>query len=205
MFGMGRAARAAWVGVSLSLVFGVPAFAAGPKPDPPPIKHAPPPPPAPQPAPPPAPQPPSLQPPPPPPIAVAPAVPLPNVSHPTAAELRAKAAKRSALRKAARAKRRAARAAKRRTADGSVLVREQPAALVAGASGSGSSSVALPILLLAFLSAVVMLGLALTPTRAVPWNRASHALEDHRDELGVMGFFALVATMVFFVLVQVTK
>jgi hypothetical protein len=85
------------------------------------------------------------------------------------------------------------------------LVREQPPALVAGASGSGSSSVALPILLLAFLSAVVMLGLALTPTRAVPWSRASHALEGHRDELGVIGFFALVATMVFFVLVQVTK
>jgi hypothetical protein len=85
------------------------------------------------------------------------------------------------------------------------LIREQPPALVAGASGSGSSGVALPILLLAFLSAVVLLGLALTPTRAVPWSRASHALEDHRDELGVIGFFALVATMVFFVLVQVTK
>ena len=200
MFGMGRAARAAWVGVCLSLAFGVPAFAAGPKPDPPPIKHAPPPPPAPQPAPPPP------QPaPPPPPVAITPAAPVPTVTHPTAAELRAKAAKRSALRKAARAKRRAARAAKRRPADGSVLIREQPPALVAGASGSGSSSVALPILLLAFLSAVVMLGLALTPTRVVHWSRASHALEDHRDELGVIGFFALVATMVFFVLVQVTK
>jgi uncharacterized membrane protein len=63
----------------------------------------------------------------------------------------------------------------------------------------------LPILLLAFLSGVVMLGLALTPTRAVPWTRASLALEHHRDELGVMGSLALVATMVFFALVQVTK
>ena len=199
MFGMGRAAKAAWVGVSLSLVFGVPAFAAGPKPDPPPIKHAPPPPPAPQPAPPPAPQPPSLQPPPPPPpIAVAPAVPVPNASHPTAAELRAKAAKRAA-------RRRAAQRAKRRSAQTTEQIRAQPPPLTAGAPASSSSAVALPILLLAFLSGVVMLGLALTPTRAVPWSRASHALEGHRDELGVIGFFALVATMVFFVLVQVTK
>ena len=85
------------------------------------------------------------------------------------------------------------------------MIREQPPALVAGASGSGSSWVALPILLLAFLSAVVMLGLALTPTRAVPWSRASHALDDRRDEFGVIGAMGLVATMVFFLLVQVTK
>ena len=127
------------------------------------------------------------------------------MTHPTPAESRARAARQAARRKAAQARRRAAQTAKRRAADGSVLVREQPPALVAGASGSGSSGFALPILVLAFLSAVVMLGLAVTPTRAVPWSRASHALEDHRDELGVIGFFALVATMVFFVLVQVTK
>ena len=119
------------------------------------------------------------------------------MTHPTAAELRARAAKRAARRKAAQAKRRSAQTTEQ--------IRAQPPPLVAGASGSGASSVALPILLLAFLSAVVMLGLAMTPTRAVPWSRASHALEGHRDELGVIGFFALVATMVFFVLVQVTK
>jgi hypothetical protein len=119
------------------------------------------------------------------------------VTHPTAAQLRAKASKRAARRKAAQAK--------RRTVQTPVEIRAQPPPLAAGASASGSSPVALPILLIAFLSAVVMLGLALTPTRAVPWSRASHVLEDHRDELGVIGFFALVATMVFFVLVQVTK
>jgi hypothetical protein len=126
----------------------------------------------------------------------------PAVTPPTAAEQRAKAAKRAARRKA---ERRAAQRAKLRSARTTEQIRAQPSTIAAGASGSGGSAVALPILVLAFLSAVVMLGLALTPTRAVPWSRASHALEDHRDELGVIGFFALVATMVFFVLVQVTK
>lgn len=210
MFCMGRAASAACVGVCLSLVLGAPAFAAGPKPDPPPIKHAPPPPPpAAEPAPPapqPPPQPPAPQ---PPPVAAAPAAPVRSVTHPTAAERRAKAAnaraKAAALhaRAARQAARRKAAQAKHRAAATTEQIRAQPPPLAAGASGS--SSVALPILLLACLSAVVMLGLALTPTRAVPWSRASHALEDHRDELGVIGFFALVATMVFFVLVQVTK
>src|SRR3954454_3906564 len=111
---MGRAAAAAWVGVCLSLVLGAPAFAAGPKPDPPPIKHAPPPPPAPEP--PAAPQPPPPQPAAPPPPAIAIAPPARTATHPTAAErqaakarakavaLRARAAKRAARQKAARAK-----------------------------------------------------------------------------------------------------
>ena len=38
----------------------------------------------------------------------------------------------------------------------------------------------------------------------VPWNRASQLLEDRRDELGVMGAMSLVATLLFFLLVQVT-
>ena len=148
-------------------------------------------------------------------IAIAP--PARSVTHPTAAErrakaanarakavaLRAKAAKRAKAEKRA-AKRKAARA-RHRIVQTPEQIRAQPPPLAAGASGTGSSPVALPILLLALISAVVMLGLAMTPTRAVPWSRASHALEDHRDEFGVIGFFALVATMVFFVLVQVTK
>lgn len=76
---------------------------------------------------------------------------------------------------------------------------------MAGASGSSSSSVALPFLLVAFTAALLMLGLALTPARAVPWSRASRVLEDRRDEIGVIGAMSLVATMVFFLLVQVTK
>jgi hypothetical protein len=50
-----------------------------------------------------------------------------------------------------------------------------------------------------------MLALALTPARAVPWSYVALALEEHRDELGVIGVLSLVATMVFFLLVQVTK
>ena len=194
MSDMGRAAAAAWLGVFASLLFGAPAFAAGPKPDPPPIKHAPPPPPAPQPAPA-APQPA----PPPPPVVVTPVAPVAPVAQPTAAEKRAKARRAARRKAAARAK------SRRRVAEGSVIVREQLPALASGASGTGSSGAALPLLLIAFTAAIVMLGLALTPTRAVPWSRASHALEDHRDELGVIGALSLVATMVFFVLVQVTK
>jgi hypothetical protein len=188
MTSVGRAAAAACVGVLVSLLVAVPAVAAGPKPDPPPIKHAPPPPqpPAPQPPPPP------VQPAPPPPAAVVPVAPVPRVVQPTAAKRK--------VRRARHHKRRV----RHRPVVGQVTIREQPPALVAGAGGSGSN-LALPFLLAAFTAAMVMLLLALTPARAVPWSRASHALEDHRDELGVIGALSLVATMVFFLLVQVTK
>jgi hypothetical protein len=66
-----------------------------------------------------------------------------------------------------------------------------------------SSSWGTPFLLAAFGGALLLLGLALTPARAVPWSRASQLLEDRRDELGVMGAMSLVATLVFFLLVQV--
>jgi hypothetical protein len=200
MSDMGRAATAAWLGVFATLLFGAPAFAAGPKPDPPPIKHAPPPPPAPQPQPPPAPQPAA---PPPPPIAVTPVAPARSVVHPTAAERRAAQRRRAARIRAAIAKAAQSRREGRLGVSTPVVVRPRPATVAAGPSGS--SGAALPLLLIAFTAAIVMLGLALTPTRAVPWSRASHALEDHRDELGVLGALSLVATMVFFVLVQVTK
>jgi hypothetical protein len=197
MSGMGRAAAAAWLGVFASLLVSAPAFAGGPKPDPPPIKQTPPPPPVAQP--PPVQQP---APPPPPPIAVAPAAPAVTVVHPTAAERRAarrrKAAGiRAAIAEAAQSRREG------RLGVSTPVIRPRPATVAAGTTGS--SGAALPLLLIAFTAGIVMLGLALTPTRAVPWSRASHALEDHRDELGVIGALSLVATMVFFVLVQVTK
>ena len=50
-----------------------------------------------------------------------------------------------------------------------------------------------------------MLGLALTPARAVPWLRAADELDAHREELVVLGALSLFATMVFSLLVQVTK
>jgi hypothetical protein len=37
----------------------------------------------------------------------------------------------------------------------------------------------------------------------VPWGRASRALDGSRDELGVVGGMAIVATALFFLLVQV--
>ena len=55
------------------------------------------------------------------------------------------------------------------------------------------------------MAAILMLGLALTPARAVPWQRASDAIDAHREELVVLGALSLFATMVFFLLVQVTK
>jgi hypothetical protein len=62
-----------------------------------------------------------------------------------------------------------------------------------------------PFLVAAFGAALLMLGLALTPARAVPWSRAARALSDRRDELGVLGVMSLFATMLFFLLVQVTR
>lgn len=177
------------------LVFSVPALGAGdpppvPRPDPPP-KAAPPPPP--QASGPPAPQPAA-------PVAVAP-VAAPTVVHPTAAERRAAAARR-AKRKAARAKRAQRIAATKLAA---AHRRERAQAPLVAASGTPSSSLGLPFLLVVFSAALLMLGLALMPARAVPWSRASRVLEDRRDELGVMGAMGLVATFVFFLLVQVTK
>lgn len=196
--GWGGRARNAVVVVALALLgmlaLSVPALGAGdpppvPKPDPPP-KAAPPPPPAPRP---PAPQPVS-------PVAPAPVV-APAVVHPTAAERRA-AAQRSARRKAARA----ARAKRIAAAKLAVAHRRERAQtqLTAG-SDTTSSSWGLPFLLAVFGAALLMLGLAVTPARAVPWSRASRVLEDRRDEFGVMGAMGLVATFVFFLLVQVTK
>jgi hypothetical protein len=127
-----------------------------------------------------------------------------TVAHPTAAERRA-----ARRRKAARTRAAITKAAQLRRGTGlgvsTPVLRPLPPPLAAGPSGSSSSGLGLPLLLLAFAAAIVMLGLALTPSRAVPWSRASYLLEQHRDELGVLGFFALVATMVFFVLVQVTN
>ena len=180
------------------LAFCVPAFGAGdpppvPKPDPPP-KVAPPPPPPVRATPPPVTQ----------PVAPAPVVTpvTPSVTHPTAAEIRAAAVLRAKL-KAARAARAKAAAAKK--AEAARRRERAQDALVSAASNSPSSSWGLPFILIAFSTALVLLGLALMPARAVPWSRASRVLDDRRDEFGVIGAMGLVATVVFFLLVQVTK
>ena len=185
------------------LAFSLPALAADrpvPKPDPPP-KANPPPPPAPTPvAPAPA------------PVAPAPVAPAPSVVYPTATERRAAAEQRAAAKR--RAKRRAARAARARAAQARAAAATKLAAahrserakdvLSAGSTGSSSSS-GLPFLLVAFSFALVLLGLALTPVWAVPWRRGARALEEHREELGVMGATGIVATMVFFLLIELTN
>jgi hypothetical protein len=199
-----RAVAAAALTLVGVLAFSLPALGADPppvpKPDPPP-KATPPPPaqPAPQP---PAPVEPA-------PVAPAPEAP-PAVVYPTAAERRAEAAaKRQAQRKAARAAR--ARAARAKAAAAKKLAaaqrRDRAGAkdVLAAGDGSPSSDSGLPFLVAAFSLALVLFGLALTPAWAVPWRRGAHALEAHREDLGVMGATGVVATVVFFLLIEVTK
>jgi hypothetical protein len=134
------------------------------------------------------------------PVVTAPVAPV--VVPPTAAERRA-AAESRAKRKAARVAR-AKRIAATKLAAAHRRERAQTQ-LAAASTTSSSSNWGLPFLLLVFGAALLMLGLAVTPARAVPWSRASQMLEDRRDELGVMGAMGLVATFIFFLLVQVTK
>jgi hypothetical protein len=123
---------------------------------------------------------------------------VPSVVHPTAAEHQA-AATRRAERKAARAR---AAAAKRIEA---AHRRERARDVLVARSDSPSSDWGLAFLITAFTLALLMLGLALTPAWAVPRGRASRALEARREELGVMGATGFAATLVFFLLVEVTK
>lgn len=190
---MGRAVTAASLTLCGALLFSLPALGAGdpppiPKPDPPPKSNPPPPPVA---------KPPVVQPVAPPPVAQTPVVPA--VVHPTAAEQKA-AARRAELKKA-----RAAQARRAKKAEKVAAAQRRARALTQLSTGRNSSSAALPFLFVAFAVALIMLGLALTPAWAVPWSRASRALEDRRDELGVIGAMSLVATLIFFLLVRVTS
>ena len=68
---------------------------------------------------------------------------------------------------------------------------------------SGTSN-ALPFLLAGLLAGVLLLGMALTPARAVP-SRVSRALDDRRQELALLGALGLVATGFFFLLAMVSS
>jgi hypothetical protein len=136
------------------------------------------------------------------------------VVHPTAAEQRAVAKRRATARRtklrAARLERAAAlkraTAALERATAVRVKARERATTQLSprAAGASSSSPSALPYLLVAFGAALLMLALALTPARAVPWSRAARVLQDRRDELGVLGAMSFLATVLFFLLVQVT-
>ncbi len=68
---------------------------------------------------------------------------------------------------------------------------------------SGTSQ-ALPFLLAGLLGGVLLLGVALTPARAVP-SRVSRALDDRRQEIALLGALGLVATGCFFLLAMISS
>lgn len=63
---------------------------------------------------------------------------------------------------------------------------------------------AVPLLAVGILGAALCLGAALTPARAVPWESASRALHDRRQELALLGALGLVATALFFLFALVS-
>ena len=87
-----------------------------------------------------------------------------------------------------------------------VAPRAQPgASKSAGFSDPESgTSKALPFVLAGLLAAALLLGVALTPARAVP-SRVSRALDDRRQELALLGALGLVATGFFFLLALVSS
>jgi hypothetical protein len=143
---------------------------------------------------------------------VTPAVVAP--SGPTTAQLEAR--KRAAAKLAAR-KRAAAKLAARKRAREAKRVAQQakPVAVVpraqtgtsknAGFSDPESgTSQALPFLLAGLLGGALLLGVAITPARAVP-SRVSRALDDRRQELALLGGLGVVATGFFFLLAMVSS
>jgi hypothetical protein len=202
------------------------AFAAGPKPDPPPVKRVPPPPPPARPAPPPPPT--YYQPPPPPPVYQAPAPP----SGPTAAQVlaakqaaaRAKAAKRAQAlhlkaqrlkkeRAAARlgaAKQRAARTRERAAAARLAAARQVASSSEHQPGRGGGSSLdkdapIVPVLAFTALGALLILGLGLVPSTAVPRSRMSAVLEEHHGHFTLLGGMVLLSVAVFSALTLLTK
>ncbi len=174
-----------------ALVVAVPAWSA-PKPDPPPV-----PPPAPAPAPAPQPPPPVFQPPPPAdPTVVAP-------SGPTAAELAAR--RRAALRQRAARLAATKRAQERKQTAVAPQVQTGESERAAFSDPQSGTSQALPFLLAGFLAGALLLVVALTPARAVPWSRVSRALDDRRQELALLGALGFVATGFFFLLAMMSS
>jgi hypothetical protein len=118
-------------------------------------------------------------------------------SGPAAAQLAAR--KRAAAKLAARKRAREAKQV-------AVVPRAQTGASTSvGFSNPESwTSQALPFLLAGFLVGALLLGVALTPARAVP-SRVSRALDDRRQDLALLGALGLVATGFFFLLAMVSS
>ena len=147
-----------------------------------------------------------------PPAAIAP---TPSASEQAAARRRAAAAaRRRQAARAARAeraerareaaqRRRAARlAAAKRAAASQRRLTSGPAAATPTSSEASTPNAA-PFLLAGLFGAIFLLGLALTPAHAVPWSRASRALDDRREEIAVLGGMGLFATALLFFFVTI--
>ncbi|MBA2569063.1 MAG: hypothetical protein H0V11_06920 [Actinobacteria bacterium] len=117
-----------------------------------------------------------------------------------------RAQRRRAALVAARKRTRAAVLARARRAKTAAAARRATAAesASAGFSDADSGISAGPFLLAGLLGAVLLLGVALTPARAVPWTRASRALDDRRQEVALLGASGLVATGFFFLLAMMS-
>ena len=140
---------------------------------------------------------------PPAPVAVAPAGP----SAATLAARRRAAAARVRRARIAAQHRRAARIAAAKEAERRKLAAGRADSLAArenaGVATAESGSNALPFLLAGLVVAAVLIGLALTPARAVPSNRAARVLEDKREEVAVLGAMGLLAVGLFFLFLTV--
>lgn len=193
----------------------------GPTPDPPPVKPPPPPPQA-------APPPPQPVAPPPPPVSRSSGPSAAEIAAARlAAERRAHAAKVRAQRakQLARAKRIAAQRAKEerierqraqeqlrkedeaeaRRAAGNPTETRAPRTPAAGFAGDGESSSkkTAPLVVIAFLLALVVLTLGLVPAYLVPWYRISMVLEEHRQQFTWVGGMAVLATGVLLLMVVI--
>jgi hypothetical protein len=98
-----------------------------------------------------------------------------------------------------RAARSAALKAKQRKLEATTRASQQAGL---GAPRSTTAKAA-PFLLAGLFGAVLLLGLALTPARAVPSSRASRALDDRREEIAALGAMGLFATGLLFFFVTI--
>jgi hypothetical protein len=92
-------------------------------------------------------------------------------------------------------------------AAGSLLTRQTYATSVAApARGSSSSGPpVVPILVLTTLGALLILGLGLVPSTAVPRSRMSAVLEEHDGHFTLLGGVALLVVAIVFTLTLLTK
>jgi hypothetical protein len=66
--------------------------------------------------------------------------------------------------------------------------------------GANEAVRAMPFVTAATIAGLLIIGLALVPAYVVPWHRMSIVLEDHREQLAVVGGMPLVGAAVFLAL-----